>query len=163
MNRIQTRWADVTTAAVGVITFLVLSGTGISSEIKISKGQLVYVPVYSHIYSGNRENPFYLAATLSIRNIDPKHTITLLAADYYDSAGKLVKKYVDRATPINPVSGIRFVIKESDTVGGSGAAFIVKWESVQPVNTPIIESIMIGTQTQQGISFTSRGRVIGTK
>ena len=30
------------------------------------KGQTVYVPVYSHIYSGDRELPFYLAATLSI-------------------------------------------------------------------------------------------------
>jgi hypothetical protein len=28
------------------------------------------------------------------------------------------------------------------------------------VNLPIIETIMIGTQSQQGISFTSRGQAI---
>ena len=28
------------------------------------------------------------------------------------------------------------------------------------VNPPIVETVMIGTQSQQGISFTSRGQVI---
>ena len=41
------------------------------------KGQTVYVPVYSHIYSGDREQPFYLAATLSIRNTDRIQAITI--------------------------------------------------------------------------------------
>jgi len=55
---------------------------------------------------------------------------------------------------------LRYIIPERDKSGGSGANFIVAWKSKTPVNPPIIESIMIGTQSQQGISFTSRGRVI---
>jgi hypothetical protein len=47
------------------------------ADMRLFKGQTVYVPVYSHIYSGDREQPFYLAATLSIRNTDTKHAITL--------------------------------------------------------------------------------------
>jgi hypothetical protein len=43
----------------------------------LTDGQTIYVPVYSHIYSGNREHPFLLAVTLSIRNIDPKHPIKM--------------------------------------------------------------------------------------
>jgi len=43
------------------------------SIIELSHGQTIYVPVYSHIYSGNKERPFFLTVTLSIRNIDPKH------------------------------------------------------------------------------------------
>ena len=54
----------------------------------------------------------------------------------------------------------RFVVKESDDRGGSGANFVVKWKADQTVNAPIIESIMIGTKAQRGISFTSRGQVI---
>jgi len=54
-----------------------------------------------------------------------------------------------------------FVIKESDDKGGSGANFIVRWRSDIQVNAPIIESIMIGTLNQQGVSFTSREQVIG--
>jgi len=42
-------------------------------KIELSDGQTIYVPAYSHIYSGNREQPFLLTVTLSIRNIDPKH------------------------------------------------------------------------------------------
>jgi hypothetical protein len=42
----------------------------------------------------------------------------------------------------------------------TGANFIVKWKSATEVNPPIIESIMIGAQSSQGISFTSRGRAI---
>jgi hypothetical protein len=51
-----------------------------------------------------------------------------------------------------------FVVAEDEKGGGSGANFLVKWKSDTEVNPPIIESIMIGAQSSQGISFTSRGR-----
>jgi Mg/Co/Ni transporter MgtE len=53
-----------------------------------------------------------------------------------------------------------YQIKESDKAGGSGANFIVGWEAETYANIPIIESVMIGTKGQQGISFLSRGQVI---
>jgi hypothetical protein len=129
-------------------------------EIPVSKGQTVYVPVYSHIYSGDRERPFYLTATLSFRNTDSRHSITLVSANYHDSEGKLVTRYAESPVKVGPRASTRFVVKESDTAGGSGAYFIVQWRSDRAVNLPIIESVMIGTQTQQGISFTSRGQPI---
>jgi len=130
------------------------------SEVKKCAGQTVYVPIYSHIYSGDREYRFLLAATLSIRNTDPDHPITVTEIDYYDSDGKLLKKHLQKDLILNPISSTRIIIKESDKSGGSGANFIVKWESKNRVTEPVIESIMIGTQVQQGISFTSRGQVI---
>jgi len=140
--------------------FLGTGTAGAASEILLSKGMTVYVPIYSHIYSGDREHPFYLAATLSIRNTDPKHTINILSVDYYDSKGKLLKSYLENSISLNPLSATRYIIKESDKSGGSGASFIVKWKSDVKVNAPIIESIMIGTKTQQGISFITQGRAI---
>ncbi|MFO7667487.1 MAG: DUF3124 domain-containing protein [Desulfobacterales bacterium] len=130
------------------------------SEVKRCKGQTVYVPIYSHIYSGDRERAFLLAATLSIRNTDPDQSITVTAVDYYDSDGRLLKKHIQQHLTLNPMASTRIVIKESDKSGGSGANFIVKWESKHRVIEPLIESIMIGTQVQQGISFTSRGQVV---
>ncbi|OQX24828.1 MAG: hypothetical protein BWK80_18770 [Desulfobacteraceae bacterium IS3] len=129
-------------------------------EIMLSKGQTVYIPIYSHIYAGDREEAFYLAATLSIRNTDMKYSITVFAADYYGSDGIPIKKYIETPLQIKPMSSKRYVIKESDKSGGSGANFIVRWKSEHEVNIPIIESIMIGTRMQQGISFTSRGQAI---
>ena len=48
------------------------------SDIALSAGQTVYVPIYSHIYSGNKARPFDLAAILSIRNTDMDNTVNLL-------------------------------------------------------------------------------------
>jgi len=129
-------------------------------RIMLSKGQVVYVPVYSHIYSGNKERPFLLTVTLSIRNIDTMHKINIKAVDYYETQGKLVKKYIENPITLNPLESLRYVIPERDISGGSGANFIVEWHSNGTVNQPIIESIMIGTQSTQGISFTSRGQAI---
>lgn len=139
---------------------LIFAGTAFS-EIKTVKAQTVYVPVYSHIYHGNRDKePVDLAATLSIRNTDFENSITVNSVDYYDSDGILIKKHLDKNIVIKPMGSTRLIVKESDRSGGSGAKFIVKWESSIKVTEPVIETVMIGTQSQQGISFTSRGQVI---
>lgn len=80
--------------------------------------------------------------------------------DYYETQGKLLKKFVPTTLTIGPLESIRYVIPEKEKVGGSGANFIIEWESDTPMNAPIAESIMIGAQSGQGISFTSRGTVI---
>jgi Protein of unknown function (DUF3124) len=128
----------------------------------LSKGQRVYVPAYSHIYSGDKERPFLLTVTLSIRNIDPMHIIIINLVDYYETQGNLLKKFISKPIALNPLQSLRYVIPERDKSGGSGANFIVEWHSDKPVNRPIIESIMIGTQSSQGVSFTSRGLEIFT-
>jgi hypothetical protein len=130
------------------------------SNTALSGGQTVYVPIYSHIYSGLKGRPFSLAATLSIRNTDPKHAITLVSVKYFDSDGKLVKEYLDKRTGLKAMATTRYILTEGDTTGGSGANFLVKWESAVKVNPPIIEAVMIGTRSGQGISFVSRGQAI---
>ncbi|RPI90296.1 MAG: DUF3124 domain-containing protein [Spirochaetales bacterium] len=132
-----------------------------SGQVKRVKAQTLYVPVYSHIYYGDREKDYILlSATLSIRNTDMARPITLLSADYYDSKGKFIEKFIVKPVTLGPLETIRYIVKESDTRGGSGANFIVKWSAVAPSTIPIIEAVMIGTRGQQGISFTSRGQVI---
>ena len=130
------------------------------SEILRSAGQTIYVPIYSHIYSGLKGRPFNLAATLSIRNTDPKHSITLVAVTYYDSEGRLVREYINEPLEMKALVSNRFIILEGDKTGGSGSNFIVKWRAAQKVNSPIIEGVMIGTHSGQGISFVSRGQII---
>jgi hypothetical protein len=62
-----------------------------SENVGLSDGQTIYVPAYSHIYSGNKETPFSLTVTLSIRNIDRHHNIKIVLVDYYETQGKLQK------------------------------------------------------------------------
>ncbi|SMC64483.1 Protein of unknown function [Desulfocicer vacuolatum DSM 3385] len=128
----------------------------------LSKGQTIYVPAYSHIYSGNQERPFLLTVTVSIRNIDPGQSITIMSVDYYETQGNLLTQFMETPVILKPLGAIRYVIPEKDKAGGSGANFIVKWKSGKSVNPPIVESIMIGAKSGQGISFTSRGQAIIT-
>ena len=139
---------------------LFISEVQADTKIKTSKGQTVYVAAYSHIYIGNRETPYLLAVTLSIRNISPSASITLTDVNYHDTQGKLLKNFLKDPVELGPLASTRFIIHRDDADGGSGANFIVKWESKEKTNPPIIETVMIGTQSQQGISFTSRGEVI---
>ena len=139
----------------------ILAPVNISAEdIKLSSGQTVYVSIYSHIYSGLKARPFDLAAILSIRNTDINQPVTIVSAKYYDTDGKLLKEYLNEPLQLNALASTRYIIKEGDKAGGSGANFIVVWKSDRKVNPPIIEAVMIGTHSGQGISFVSRGQVI---
>ncbi|PIE70097.1 MAG: hypothetical protein CSA22_09715 [Deltaproteobacteria bacterium] len=160
MRNIRTRykWWN----SVAIIWLLLPAAVSATDSAGLSTGQTLYVPAYSHIYSGNKESPFLLTITLSIRNIDPHHAITLQQVDYFETQGKKVKAFIDAPIQLRPLESVRYVIPEKDTRGGSGANFIVKWTANRAVNAPIAEAIMIGTQTQQGVSFTSRGRIIVT-
>ena len=131
-----------------------------ADETELSSGQTVYVSIYSHIYSGVKARPFDLAATLSIRNTDLKFSLKIISVKYYDSEGKLVRDYLEAPINLNALASTRYIIAEDDKAGGSGANFIVVWKSEQPINLPIIEGVMIGTRSGQGISFVSRGQII---
>lgn len=135
-----------------------LPGAAVAQEL--SAGQTVYVPVYSHVYHGSKVRPFQLAVTLSIRNIDPGNAIVLTGVDYYDTSGKLVKVHLPAPERLGPLATREFLVDESDSSGGSGANFVVRWRADHDVNTPIIETVMIGTQGQQGISFRCLGRAV---
>jgi hypothetical protein len=139
------------------------AAAGDGNTVPLSRGQVVYAPVYSHIYIGDRERPFLLAVTLSIRNTDPDDTIVVTKVSYFNSEGTRLEEYLKQPVTLEKMSATRFVVHESDKTGGSGASFLVEWETAKSVSPPIIETVMIGAQTQQGISFTSRGQVIKEK
>lgn len=125
-----------------------------------SIGQIVYVPVYSHIYQQNRKTTFNLTTTLSIRNADPYRSFTLTEVSYFDSKGNLIQQYLDTLQVVKPLASTSFVVEEKDLRGGVGANFIVNWESEEPISPPVIEAVNISTSQQQGISFLSVGRVL---
>ena len=143
-----------------MVTGIITSAVQAAGDIQLSMGQSVYVSIYSHIYSGLKARPFDLAAILSIRNTDINQPVTLISVKYYDTEGKLLKEYLDEPLQLKALASTRYIIMEDDKAGGSGAKFIVKWKSEIRVTSPIIEAVMIGTHSGQGISFVSRGQVI---
>lgn len=120
-----------------------------------------YVPAYSHIYH-HVGDAFLLATTLSIRNTDPRDSLTVTSVRYYDTDGQLVRHDLRNPRTLGPLQSMEFVVEEQDVSGGSGANFIVEWRAEEGVNPPVVEAVMISTRSGQGISFTSRGVPIET-
>lgn len=159
-------YRNIITVSVLVSMFLLLYLTipadswSAESGIRLSKGQTVYVPAYSNVFTGPRKLPFQLAATLSIRNTDFSNTIRITSIDYFDTNGKLIRRYLEKPLPLGPLASTYIHIEEKDVSGGFGANFIVRWSGDKVVNTPIIECVMIGATSGQGISFVSPGQEI---
>lgn len=126
----------------------------------LSSGQTVYVPIYSNIYAGPRNQPVFLTATLSVRNTDPDHPIVIESVKYYGTTGQLLKEYLKKPLSLGPLGSTHVVVDEADESGGPGAKFIVSWKSDRTVNVPVIQGIMVTTRSGQGISFVTDGRVI---
>jgi Protein of unknown function (DUF3124) len=126
---------------------------------KTGQEQTVFVPAYSHIYYRTGQE-YLLAITLSVRNTSLTDSILLTSVRYYDTKGSLVKEYSKKVLKIPPMATAEFFVQDEDTSGGSGANFLVKWKATKGVSEPVIEAVMIGTTSGQGISLISPGRVI---
>jgi len=160
--RLRENWFGVCS----VVVFLTLmTGAAVAEEQQaLSRGQTVYVPVYSHIWYGNvdtrlKASKLLLSSMLSIRHIDSDHSIVVSTVRYHDTDGKLLKEDSVERT-LAPLASTDVFVEFKDDTGGAGAKFIVLWQADVPVNPPIIESVnthFIGTQLTV---FISRGRPI---
>ncbi len=128
-----------------------------------SRGQLIHVSAYSHIYHGKKNRPFPLAVTLAVRNVDPATAIRVTSIKYFDSEGKLLKELAEQPATLGPLASLRKLVDEDDMSGGSGASFLVSWEADDAAAPPSVQTVMIGTASTQGISFLSEGRVVREK
>lgn len=136
------------------------SGSALAKTRDLSRGQTVYVPAYSHIYQGSLNRPFNLTVLLSIRNVSPDHSLTVTTVEYYDDAGGLIRAVPGTPFEIQPMATFEYLVSESDDTGGSGANFIVTWESEARMAPALLETVMISTRSSQGISFRCPGVVI---
>ena len=124
------------------------------------RSQTLYVPAYSHIYIRDATRSMNLTTTLSLRNASPEESIKLSAIEYYDSSGDRVRSYLDTSRVLDPLASTYVVVEVGDIRGGVGANFLVRWHAETPVYPPIVETVMITTESTQGISFRSPARVL---
>jgi hypothetical protein len=130
-----------------------------------SRGQTVYVPVYSHIWHGNRDgvgqpSMLLLSSMLSVRNTDPERAITLRAVSYYDGEGKKLRDEPAAARTLAPLQAAEFFVEYKDKTGGTGASFLVVWDAETAVSPPVAESVNAYFLGTQSVAFTSRGQAV---
>lgn len=145
---------------VAIVTLLMIASFSVAGTIPTVSGQTLYVASYPHVYVNQKKHDFPISVTLNIRNMSDQ-TIQVLSVDYYDSDGSMLNQYIDKAVVLGELKSVRYlgvpvkVFKDS-----SGPYFIVKWTSKTPVIAPLVETLMIGASSTQGISFTHRADVL---
>jgi len=130
---------------------------------KLVYNETVYVPVYSDIYHHDGTKRFLLTSTVSVRNISLRDSTYVLNAVYNDSYGRLLRTFATSPILLKPFESIEFVIEDAEDKGGAGASFIIEWGGNEKSAKMLIQSVMIGTESQQGISFMTNGVVISSK
>lgn len=140
------------------------SNTFPPQELKdsLAFGQLLYVPVYSEIYSIGHHRTERLSSTLSIRNVNPDGEFYITRLEYYDTEGNILKEIKASELPIkvNNLETKNHVIALYDDRGGVGANFILEWRSSKPIVAPMVETIMISTESNWGLSFTATSKTL---
>ncbi len=132
-----------------------------ASPVVAAAGETVYVPVYSHIYA-SRGSKLRLEVTLSIRNTDLDLPIVIKSLRYYDTAGRMLREYLEAPVLLEPMASTDFLVERRDVAGGVGANFLVDWVAEDLVSEPIIEAVMVSHEGTKAFSFVRSGRPIAT-
>jgi hypothetical protein len=128
------------------------------AETNKIRGQVLYIPIYSNVPC--RDNKLFdFSAFLAIHNTDLNKNIKITKVLYFDNDGKMVKDFITQEVSLTPLAAKSFFIPKSDK-SGTGANFLVEWISESPVTEPLIESVMVDCETNYGMSFLSKGKVI---
>ena len=138
---------------------------GAQTAVARSAGEMLYLPIYSHIWHGeldNRGEPnkTLVSISVSVRNTDPARTIRVTSAQYYDTAGKKLKEYVPAPKVIQPMGTLELFIPRSDDTGGSGANFVISWAAEAPASPPIVEGVHANLPGGRSIVFITSARPI---
>lgn len=130
-----------------VLGLLLATGLACGQEARpLSKGQTLYLPIYSHMLYGNinsqgRTARVLLSAMVSIRNTDGKRPIRVLSARYYDTSGRFLRDFAPSGQAIPPMGTMELFVDLHDESGGSGANFVIAWEAAQATNPPLVEAL----------------------
>ena len=140
------------------LAFSMLAGSA-AGEVRLIKGQTLYVPCYTTFYSGG--HAYDVHTVIFIHNADPNNAINIVQIDLYNTSGKLVEKYLQKPLKLNPFATHRINVKDPlEGHEGTGANFIIQWQADKKVVVPLINDLFSGARGTQGYSFTSPARVI---
>ena len=126
----------------------------------LSTGQHLYLPIYAFIQYGNLDRSgvakdIPVSALVSIHNTDLDKPLKVLSARYYSTGGKFLRNFVSSPRNLKPMETLEFLVERNDVVGGSGANFVIQWESEVPVSPPLVQALHIEMQTNRAIVFTT--------
>ncbi len=116
-----------------------------------------YLSVNSVIYSSTQHSIRNLTVTVSLRNTDEYDTIYMGRVDFFDTDGRLLKKYTSSPVFLKPMETIEIVISQNDPTGGSGGNFIFEWKTPPGATEPVFESVMLSVMGNNAFAYATHG------
>src|SRR3954471_23525381 len=88
------------------------------AQVARSSGQMLYLPIYSHVWHGDLDSrgepaKALVSISVSIRNTDPAKAIRISSAQYFDTDGKKLREYVASPRTIGPMATYELFIPRS--------------------------------------------------
>ncbi|MDD4912131.1 MAG: DUF3124 domain-containing protein [Sideroxydans sp.] len=129
------------------VLLLTISMGRANAADELSQGQTLYLPIYSHIWHGNKivdgKYPVksQVSALVSIRNTSLKTSIRITTARYYSTDGKLLKEFLSKPVEIGAMGTLELFVERKESEGGSGANFIIQWDAGLATNPPVVEAV----------------------
>lgn len=129
------------------IFVLLLGMNSANAAEDLSQGQTLYLPIYSHIWHGNKivdgKYPIksQVSALVSIRNTSLKTPIRITTARYYSTDGKLLREFLPKPVEIGAMGTLELFVERKESEGGSGANFIIQWDAASTTNPPVVEAV----------------------
>jgi hypothetical protein len=155
----------LTTGAL-VLALFCLGGQAFAQPLVTrSAGQVLYLPIYSHVWHGDLDSrgepaKALVSISVSIRNTDPLKPIRVMSALYYDTDGRKLREYVSAPRTVQPMGTFELFIPRGDDTGGSGANFVIVWKADSPASPPIVEGFHANLPAGRSIAFTTSARPI---
>lgn len=132
---------------------------------ELSSGQALYLPIYSQIWHGDLAGTLpkksLISALVSIRNTSLKTPIRITSARYYSTEGRLIREYVPKPVVIAAMATTELFVERMEAEGGSGANFIIQWDSAAATNPPVVEAVHADVKNgSHALIFISQARPI---
>lgn len=125
-------------------------GVGMSSSYTSPSGitllawQTLYLPIQSHLYQGDinprtgKPAEVPLSAYVSIRNTDPRASLRVTSARYYNAEGQLLREFLPKPQSVPPLGTYELHIPRTNAAGTN---FIIVWNAERPINPPQVEAV----------------------
>lgn len=167
MNAMRISLSRCIPSAMLVAAAALYSASATAADVlPLSGGQTLYLPIYSHIWHGDRviqgKYPLKSAvsALVSIRNTSLKTPIRVVSARYFSTEGKLLKQFIASPATIAPMGTYELFVEKQEAEGGSGANFIVQWQADVATNPPVVEAVHADIKGHQTFTFVTTARPI---
>ncbi len=152
------------TLGMALVCWLVLAPAGAAqaaADKTAGGGGTIYVPLYARVFVSDRGVSIGLAATLSLRNTDPRSAILIRSVRLHDGAGALARQCLEAPRELPPLASLRLSVEMPAKPADGDPCLLVEWEAKGPVHQPHVEAALIGAAGQLGISFLSPGQPLG--